>query len=155
MWVPPPRTTQLKPPRTLPPCWFARRVLARPYSVARSKSLHCLCTALAYRRSLWTRSSLESEKFTVRNPTHASSPRCRMGLGISRGGSRRASMPSARLVPTTGSEERGLLTRRVAQSCREPFQEHRVSLGWQNVFFLLQIKGGQRAKVNTVVTRAR
>lgn len=45
-------------------CWFAGRVLARPYSVARSKSLHCLCTALA--RSLWTRSSLESEKFTVR-----------------------------------------------------------------------------------------
>lgn len=88
-------------------CWFAGRVLARPYSVARSKSLHCLCTALAYRcgpaRRWKAKSSLSA---------HASSPRCRMGLGISRGGSRRASMP--RLVPTTGAKERGLLTRRVA-----------------------------------------
>lgn len=45
------------------------------------------------------RSSLESEKFTVRaHSTHASSPRCQMGLGIEGGRRRRASMPGERLA---------------------------------------------------------
>lgn len=64
------KTTRIERPVA---CWFTRRVLGQPYSVARSKTPHCLCTALADPRLLWTRSSLESEKFTVRvrNTTHA------------------------------------------------------------------------------------
>lgn len=45
------------------------------------------------------RSSLESEKFTVRaHSAHASSPRCQMGLRIEGGRRRRASMPGERLA---------------------------------------------------------
>lgn len=151
MWVLPPRTTQLKPPRTLPSPAGSLVV-----SLLGRIRLHVRRVSIVFAQP-WRDRCGRARRWKARSSlsAHASSPRCRMGLDISRGGSRRASMPSARLVPTTGSEERGLLTRRVAQSCREPFQEHRVSLGWQNVFFLLQIKGGQRAKVNTVVTRAR
>lgn len=133
------KTTRIERPVA---CWFTRRVLGQPYSVARSKTLPLsLHSPGGSEIVVDTLVAGKREVHCPRTQHHARTLRalagCQMGLGI-KGGRRRAPMPGARLARRPGSEERGWLTRRAADrrsklpralpgTCKD---KHHVSVAW-------------------------